>query len=144
MGTVLAFDYGLRRIGVAVGNPLTATASTLPALPARDGVPDWERIRGLISEWRPELLLVGLPLNMDGTPSEMSERATRFARRLHGRFGLRCELMDERLSSFEARERLAAAAARAGAKRAAAPALDSVAACVILESWFAGRASANG
>ena len=99
MGMVLAFDYGLRRIGVAVGNALTGTATALPVLPARDGVPDWERIRRLIGEWGPVLLLVGLPLNMDGTPSAMSERAARFSRRLHGRFGIRCELMDERLSS---------------------------------------------
>ena len=133
MGTVLAFDYGLRRIGVAIGNTLTGTATALPALAAREGVPDWERIRRLIAEWQPELLLVGLPLNMDDSPSEMSERAARFARRLHGRFGLRCELMDERLSTFEARDRLGTRAPRA------APALDSVAACVILETWFAER-----
>jgi len=137
MGTVLAFDYGLRRIGVAVGNTLTATTTALPALGARDGVPDWETVRRLIGEWQPQLLLVGLPLNMDGTPSEMSERAARFARRLHGRFGLRCELMDERLSSFEARERLAAAAGGPGSRHARSAPLDSVAACVILESWFA-------
>ena len=136
MGTVLAFDYGLRRIGVAVGNALTGTATALPVLPARDGVPDWERIRRLIGEWGPALLLVGLPLNMDGTPSEMSERAARFSRRLHGRFGIRCELMDERLSSFEARDRMAGEAGRT--------ALDSVAACVILESWFAERAPPGG
>ena len=131
MGIVLAFDYGLRRIGVAVGNALTGTATALPVLSARDGVPDWERIRRLIGEWRPALLLVGLPLNMDGTPSAMSERAARFSRRLHGRFGIRCELMDERLSSFEARERMAGDCGRT--------ALDSVAACVILEGWFAGQ-----
>ena len=136
MGMVLAFDYGLRRIGVAVGNALTGTATALPVLPARDGVPDWERIRHLIGEWGPALLLVGLPLNMDGTPSAMSERAARFSRRLHGRFGIRCELMDERLSSFEARDRMAGEQGRT--------ALDSVAACVILESWFAERARPGG
>ena len=129
MGTVLAFDYGLRRIGVAVGNAITGTASALAVLPARDGVPDWESIRRLITEWKPALLLVGLPLNMDGSASEMSERAARFSRRLHGRFGIRCELMDERLSSFEARDRMAGDCGRT--------ALDSVAACVILEGWFA-------
>lgn len=133
MGTVLAFDYGLRRIGVAVGNALTGTATALPVLPARDGVPDWARIRRLIDEWRPALLLVGLPLNMDGTPSEMSERAARFSRRLHGRFGIRCELADERLSSFEARERMRG-------DSSGRTALDSVAACVILEGWFAEQA----
>ena len=133
MGMVLAFDYGLRRIGVAVGNALTGTATALPVLQARDGVPDWARIRRLIDEWRPALLLVGLPLNMDGTPSEMSERAARFSRRLHGRFGIRCELADERLSSFEARERMTG-------DSSGRTALDSVAACVILEGWFAEQA----
>ena len=127
---MLAFDYGLRRIGVAVGNPLGATTRALAPLPARDGVPDWEAVRRLLTEWAPSLALVGLPLNMDGTPSAMSERAARFARRLHGRFGIRCELVDERLSSFEARGRL-----RDGGQRAS---VDSVAACVILEGWFAG------
>ena len=99
-------------------------------------MPDWEHIRRLIGEWGPALLLVGLPLNMDGTPSAMSERAARFSRRLHGRFGIRCELMDERLSSFEARDRMAGDARRT--------ALDSVAACVILESWFAQRPPGGG
>ncbi len=131
MGNVLAFDYGLRRIGVAVGNPLGATTRALAPLPARDGVPDWEAVRRLLTEWAPSLALVGLPLNMDGTPSVMSERAARFARRLHGRFGIRCELVDERLSSFEARGRL-----RDGGQRAS---VDSVAACVILEGWFTGE-----
>lgn len=129
-GNVLAFDYGTRRIGVAVGTTLAASARPLAPLKARDGVPDWERVRRLLAAWEPELILVGLPLNMDGTPSAISERAQRFARRLHGRFGVRCELVDERLSTFEARGRLFEGTAQA--------ALDSVAACVILEGWLAG------
>lgn len=129
-GNVLAFDYGTRRIGVAVGTTLAASARPLAPLKARDGVPDWEQVRRLLAAWEPELILVGLPLNMDGTPSAISERAQRFARRLHGRFGVRCELVDERLSTFEARGRLFEGTAQA--------ALDSVAACVILEGWLAG------
>ena len=88
-------------------------------------------VHGALLQLVTGLLLVGLPLNMDGSPSEMSERAARFSRRLHGRFGIRCELMDERLSSFEARARMAGDSGRT--------ALDSVAACVILEGWFAGQ-----
>lgn len=133
MGNVLAFDYGLRRIGVALGNPLTGSARPLAPLAARDGVPDWEQVRRLFAEWSPARVLVGLPLNMDGTDSAMSERAARFMRRLHGRFGVRCELVDERLSTFEARERL-----REGNAKAT---LDSVAACIILEDWFAAGGS---
>jgi len=128
-GIVLGFDYGLRRIGVAVGNGLTRTARALPPLAARDGVPDWEQVRRVLEEWKPKRLLVGLPLNMDDTPSEMSERAARFARRLEGRFGIACELVDERLSSFAARGLIHEAGAQ-GASR------DSVAAYLILEGWF--------
>jgi putative holliday junction resolvase len=126
--TVLAFDYGLRRIGVAAGNSLLDSAKPLAALKARDGVPDWNLVRLLLDEWKPQLLLVGLPLNMDGTPSEMSARAERFGRRLHGRFGIACTMVDERLSSVEARERMEAAPRMAS--------VDSVAACVIFEAWL--------
>jgi putative Holliday junction resolvase len=126
---VLAFDYGLRNIGVAVGNPLTGTARALAPLKARDGVPDWAAVERLLGEWKPGRLLVGLPLNMDDTPSEMSERASRFARRLEGRFRVPCELVDERLSSFEARGLIVEAGSRASR--------DSVAASLILETWLA-------
>jgi len=129
---VLAFDYGMKRIGVATGNALIGSATPLPALKATDGVPRWEQITALIDQWRPDLLLVGLPLNMDDSESEMSARAARFGRRLRGRFGIRCELMDERLSSFEARGALVGTRTTTGM-------IDSVAAQLILESWFASR-----
>lgn len=133
---MLAFDYGLRTIGVAVGNALLGSASALTTLAARDGVPDWERVRRLLEEWKPDLLLVGLPLNMDDTPSDMSVRAERFARRLTGRFGIASEMMDERLSSFEARSLVD--------DYAQYVALDSIAACLILQSWFAAQATDRG
>ena len=138
---VLAFDYGLRTIGIAVGNELLGSATALAPLAARDGVPDWECIRRLLKEWKPGLLLVGLPLNMDGSPSEMSTRAGRFARRLHGRFEIECQMMDERLSSFEARSRLAELGHNAAQTAAA---VDSEAARIILESWFAQRQPDGG
>ncbi|MBP8926304.1 MAG: Holliday junction resolvase RuvX [Pseudomonadales bacterium] len=123
-------------MGVAVGNALLGSASALAPLTARDGIPDWERIRRLLDEWKPELLLVGLPLNMDDTPSDMSARAERFARRLSGRFGIACEMMDERLSSFEARSRVDDYPSNV--------ALDSIAACLILESWFTAHTTDCG
>ena len=126
---ILGFDFGLKRIGVAVDNGVTATASALAPLRANEGNPDWEAVRRLLEEWKPQRLVVGLPLNMDGTPSEMSARAERFARRLEGRFNLRCEMMDERLSTFEARGLIAESGSEASR--------DSVAACLVLESWFA-------
>ena len=101
--TVLAFDFGLRNIGVAAGQVITCTATELATLRARDGVPDWAQVAALIDDWRPDLLLVGLPLNMDDTKSEMAERAERFAKQLARRFERVVELVDERLTSFEAR-----------------------------------------
>src|SRR5690554_6952006 len=100
--TLLAFDYGLRQIGVAVGNRVLGTAQALTVLRARDGIPDWTEIARLLDEWQPGLLVVGDPLNMDDSVSPLAERARKFARRLHGRFGLPVVMADERLSSFEA------------------------------------------
>lgn len=103
-GYVIAFDFGMRHIGVAVGQSVTATATPLTTLRARDGVPDWTALTALIREWRPRRLLVGLPLNMDGSESAMSARARRFGNRLAGRTGVTVTLVDERLTSVEARE----------------------------------------
>lgn len=132
--TVMAFDYGLRQIGVAVGNSLLATAQPLSVLTARDGVPRWEEVEALIREWQPELLVVGDPINMDGSDSELCLLARKFSRRLHGRFGLPVTMMDERLSSFEAKQ-----AARESGHRGDynAQPIDSLAAELILQSWFA-------
>ncbi|RLA51645.1 MAG: Holliday junction resolvase RuvX, partial [Gammaproteobacteria bacterium] len=102
--TVMAFDFGLRQIGVAVGNCLLRTSQPLPVLRAREGIPDWQAVEGLIDEWRPDLLVVGDPLNMDGSASALCERARKFGRRLHGRLGLPVVMVDERLSSFEAKQ----------------------------------------
>ncbi len=101
--TVLAFDFGLRNIGVATGQTITQTASELGIVRARDGVPDWNVLDAFVREWQPERLLVGLPLNMDDTLSDMAVRAKRFARKLEARYRLNVELVDERLTSFEAR-----------------------------------------
>ncbi|MDB6063433.1 MAG: Holliday junction resolvase YqgF [Verrucomicrobiaceae bacterium] len=130
---ILAFDYGTQHIGVAIGQTITHTASPLAAISAKDGVPNWDNIGALISEWKPDHLLVGLPLNMDGTASDMSQRAEKFARRLHGRFNLPVITWDERLSSFEARGELLAR----GERNFKSGGVDSLSARLILESWFA-------
>lgn len=135
--TILAFDYGTATIGVAAGQTLTATAAELAPLKARDGIPDWKQIERLLHEWRPALLVVGLPLNMDGSESELAARARKFARRLHGRFGVGVQMMDERLSTFEAKQ---IAAERGQRGNYAAQPVDSIAARLILESWL-GRDS---
>lgn len=131
--TVLAFDYGLKNIGVAVGQTLTLSASELPAIKARDGVPDWHIVQQLIEEWQADYVVVGLPLNMDGSDSDMSKRARKFANRLHGRFGCRVELVDERLSSHEAKH-IASERGHDGNYRRNP--IDSIAAAVVLESWW--------
>jgi len=98
-GTVLAFDFGMRHIGVAAGQTITHSASALTTLSARDGQPDWVVVRELVKEWRPFRLVVGLPLNMDDTESEMSERARAFAARLEKETGVVVAMADERLTS---------------------------------------------
>lgn len=127
---LLAFDYGTKKIGLATGNDLIGTASPLVPLPSHNGQPDWDRVAALLDEWRPDTLAVGLPLNMDGTESPSSARARKFARRLHGRFGLPVVMVDERLSTREARERTG--------QRGPDPKVDSMAAVVIAEGLLNG------
>lgn len=129
---ILAFDYGTQKIGVASGNALLGTASPLAALPCKNTQPNWDDIAALLKEWQPEALVVGLPLNMDGSESESTARAKKFAGRLKGRFGMKVWLVDERLSTREARE-------RTGIKKAD-PRVDSMAAVVIAEGYLAGDA----
>lgn len=131
---VLGFDYGTQKIGVASGQTATGTASGIAILPARDGIPDWAQIERLLKEWQPALLVVGLPLNMDGSESELSARARKFGNRLHGRTGLPVEMWDERLSSREARE-LARDSGRGREQ------VDALAAALVLESWLAAQTS---
>lgn len=131
--TVLAFDYGLRQIGVAVGNCLTASTQPLTILRAKEGIPQWPEVEKLLLEWRPDLIVVGDPLNMDGSDGALGERARKFARRLHGRFGLVVELTDERLSSFEAKENQQA---RGHSGNYKASPVDSYAAELILQTWM--------
>jgi putative Holliday junction resolvase len=130
---LIAFDYGTKVIGVACGQTLTHTARALNPLKAQDGVPNWDQVEDLLQEWQPDLLVIGLPLNMDGSPSELSQRAEKFARRLHGRFGLATEMVDERLSSFEAKGRVIE---QTGSRDFKQHDVDSIAAELILQSWF--------
>jgi len=131
--TLLAFDYGTKNIGVASGQTITRSASSLASLKAKDGVPDWTQIEKILAEWKPDLVLVGLPLNMDDTESELSARARKFANRLHGRFGVKIELVDERLTSFEAKGEVMG---RGGSRDYKKNPVDSIAARLILESWL--------
>ena len=136
--TLLCFDYGLKRIGVAVGQDITGTANALTTLKASDGKPDWEAISRLITQWQPDAVVVGLPLNMDGSSHELTDRAQRFGNQLHGRYNLRAYFVDERLSSLEA-ERLL----KSRSRKVQAEDIDKLAAKVILETWLAQQHSQN-
>lgn len=132
--TLLGFDYGDRNIGVAVGQELTGSSTPLGTLRGRSGRPDWDGITRLIEQWRPDALVVGIPLNMDGTEQPMTEAARRFARRLEGRYRLPVHGADERLSSVEA------ARLRRESTDGRRSGLDEVAAHVILQTFFSQQA----
>ncbi len=131
--TLLAFDYGTKNIGVASGQTLTGSANIQAPLKAKEGIPDWNQVEKLLKEWQPDLVLVGLPLNMDSSESEFSARARKFANRLHGRFGVKVQMVDERLSSFEAKSEVME---RGGSRDYKNNPVDSIAARLILEAWL--------
>ncbi|MBT5718240.1 MAG: Holliday junction resolvase RuvX [Gammaproteobacteria bacterium] len=135
--SALGFDYGTQRIGVAFGQSLTGTAQPICVLRARDGIPDWAEIESLIAEWRPNLFVVGLPYNLDGSESDLMVRAVKFANRLNGRFNKPSYGMDERLSSVEAAEQVLEE--NWGSKKRAAK--DDIAAQIILQNWFSELAA---
>ncbi|MBT07973.1 MAG: Holliday junction resolvase RuvX [Pseudomonadota bacterium] len=121
---IMGFDFGLKRIGVAVGQKVTQTASGLTVVQACDGIPRWEYLDKIVLDWQPEKFIVGLPLNMDGSKSEMSQKAHKFSRRMSSRYNIQSEMFDERLTSFEARE------------HEEKTHIDAIAARLILESWL--------
>ncbi len=132
-GTVLAFDFGTKRTGIAVGDFETRLAHPLTTITAADNRARFAAIERLIAEWRPALLVVGIPSHADGTEHPVGKLARRFAQRLQGRFGVRAELVDERLTSHEAGELLRASGARGARLKAG---IDAVAAQRILETFF--------
>lgn len=132
-GTVLAFDFGEKRTGVAVGDFETRLPHPLTTIAAEDNRTRFAAIEALIAEWRPLTLIVGLPAHPDGTEHEVSRLARRFAARLRGRFGLPTELVDERLTTVAARSALRASGARDGRREAV---IDAVAAQEILRTFF--------
>ena len=140
-GAVLAFDFGLRRIGVAVGDATIGIAHPLETITAEDNRRRFEAIAALVSQWRPVCFVVGHPVTADGAPHPLEPAIARFERRLRARFGLPVERVDETLSSWDAARRLHAAGLPARAQKGR---LDAMAACVILETWFQQqRASAE-
>ena len=136
-GTVLGFDVGMRRIGVAVGNALTGNASAIAVVDVHAAGADWAHVDRLLREWRPDGLVVGDPMTLDGGDQPIRKRAHAFARELQARYKLPVVLVDERSSSVEAAQRFALDRAEGRKRRRDAVALDAVAAAVIIERWLA-------
>lgn len=131
--TVVGFDFGTQKMGMACGNSLSGTAQPLAIFPMRDGIPDWDKLEKLIAEWKPNVCVVGLPLNMDDSESELSARARKFARRLRHRLNIPVWMVDERLTTREARNSLLSYQQQGHGKKTNA---DSLAATMLIESWF--------
>ncbi|MBA1230249.1 Holliday junction resolvase RuvX [Pseudomonas viridiflava] len=131
---LLGFDFGTKQIGVAVGQAITGQARELCTLKAQNGIPDWDKVQALIKEWQPDAIVVGLPLNMDGTRSNMSDLAEKFSRKLNGRFGVAVYTHDERLTTFEAKGERMARGGQKGSYRDNP--VDAIAAALLLQGWL--------
>lgn len=128
-GLVIGFDFGLKRIGVAIGQTITRTANPETIVKSRDGVPDWAHITQLFEHWKPVAIVVGLPMHLDGTEQPFTQSARKFGQRLHGRYQRPLFFIEEQLSSHEAEQRLKS---RAQSNTQ----LDAHAAQIILENWL--------
>jgi putative Holliday junction resolvase len=132
----MGFDFGMKRIGVAIGQIVTKTARPLDTIQAKEGEPNWHAITKLIKKWLPDTLVVGVPLNMDGTDQPMSQHARQFANALRERYQLPVHEIDERLTTKDAREQLFI---KGGYKALQDGQVDRIAAQLILQNWFAEK-----
>ena len=130
---IIAFDFGTQKTGMAVGSSIIESATPLALFPMTDGIPNWDELLKIIKQHQPNLFLVGLPLNMDDSESELSTRARKFARRLRHQTNMETLMVDERLTTREARDELDHYHAQGRAKKLAA---DSIAAALFIESWY--------
>ena len=130
---IIAFDFGTQKTGMAVGSSIIESATPLALFPMKDGIPNWDELLKIIKQHQPNLFLVGLPLNMDDSESELSTRARKFARRLRHQTNIETLMVDERLTTREARDELDHYHAQGRAKKLAA---DSIAAALFIESWY--------
>ena len=132
-GVYLGFDFGYKRIGVAVGQTVTHSAKPLNIIPAKEGVPDWQLVARIIDQWRPKALIVGPPTCIDGKEQYTTAAAKNFSIQLAERFALPVHLVDERLTTVEARAEMFA---QGGYRKIKNSPIDSIAACIILEQWL--------
>ena len=131
--TIMAFDFGTQKMGMAVGQSLIESANPLALFPMKDGIPNWDELLKIVKNYQPGLFLVGLPLNMDDSESELSTRARKFARRLRHQTNIETLMVDERLTTREARDELDHYQAQGRGKKLSA---DSIAAALLIESWY--------
>ena len=130
---IMAFDFGTQKMGMAVGQSMIESANPLALFPMKDGIPNWDALLKIVKQYQPTLFLVGLPLNMDDSESELSTRSRKFARRLRHQTNIETLMVDERLTTREARDELDHYQAQGRAKKLAA---DSIAAALFIESWY--------
>ncbi len=130
---IMAFDFGTQKMGMAVGQSMIESANPLALFPMKDGIPNWDELLKIIQQYQPNLFLVGLPLNMDDSESELSARSRKFARRLRHQTNIETLMVDERLTTREARGELEHYQAQGRGKKLAA---DSIAAALFIESWY--------
>ncbi|NNG76953.1 Holliday junction resolvase RuvX [Acinetobacter sp. ANC 4277] len=130
---IMAFDFGTQKMGMAVGQSLIESANPLALFPMKDGIPNWDELLKIVKQHQPTLFLVGLPLNMDDSESELSTRSRKFARRLRHQTNIETLMVDERLTTREARDELGHYQAQGRGKKLSA---DSVAAALFIESWY--------
>jgi len=133
---MIAFDFGVKSIGVAIGQQITGTASPLAAIKAVDGIPQWQALDDVFKEWEPSCIILGYPTNMDGSEQLITARAKKFGKRLYHRYKIPVHGHDERLTTVEAKERLFELG---GFKKLSKGKIDSVSAVLILESWFTSQ-----
>ena len=132
-GVIVAFDFGLKHIGMAIGQEITNTAQTFYSLKAESGEPNWDELDIIVRDWQPKLFVVGNPINMDGSDSDIKEKSDKFSNLIRQRYNIPVELMDERLSTREARERMKS---DSGHFVDASADTHQISAQIILESWF--------
>lgn len=137
---IMAFDFGTQKMGMAVGQSLIESANPLALFPMKDGIPVWDELLKIVKQYQPTLFLVGLPLNMDDSESELSARARKFARRLRHQTNIETLMVDERLTTREARDELEHYQAQGRAKKLSA---DSIAAALFIESWYRSPEGVN-
>ena len=139
MSTVICFDFGLVRTGIAIGNTITTTAMPECTLQSKNNKPDWDAISSIISEWQPSQLVVGLPTKLDGSDTDATKAVRRFCNQLNGRYNLPVAQENEQYTSIEAAQRLKETRQRGRKKKISKEDVDQIAAVIILENYFANH-----